>query len=276
LQHYQKTGKHISASGWQLTNDTVWTVDDPPQRSRLIRVTSLLLCATLLISVVLLQVYDQPFSALLYAKSLARKTPELWKVPKPLELESRVPVRGKIFCRFGFQFTSPWTDVSSERNLKTVETLIFSSGEGLVIFDESKTFDALGTPQQAENNQTDQAAKTLFGYAFRFKVLSATPADLHWFSSRQRMASSSTLLAMKSLDAPNMKGGIYSFHTPWFRGFQIGSPSSDKQITVELFDPQDLKFKLLISSRQAADGSISQSDINQIISRLQPASLNCN
>lgn len=250
-------------------------MNDLSQRTRRIRIASVLLCAALLILAVLLQVYDRPFSSLLYAKSLARKTPELWNVPKPLELESRVPASGKIFCRFGFQFNSPWTDVSSERKLNTIETLIFSTGQGLVIFDESKTFDALGAAHQPENNPTDQVAKALFGYAFRSSVLNAIPADLHWFSSRQRMARSSTLITIKTLDAPNMKGGIYSFQTPWFRGFQIGSPSSDKQITLELFDPQNLKFKLLISSRRAADGSISQSDINQIISTLQPASLNC-
>ena len=252
------------------------SVNDPPQRSRLIRITTLLLCAILLVSVVLLQVYDRPFSALLYAKSLARKTPELWIVPKPLQLESGAPANGKIFCRFGYQFDSPWTDVSSERKQGTVDALIFSGGRGLAIVDESEAFDLPGSEQNPENHQRDQAARALFGYAFRDKVLNATPAVLHWFSSRQRMASSSNLIIMKHLFAPNMKGGIYSFQTPWFRGFQIGSPSSDKQITVEMFDPQDLKFELLISSRQAADGSISQSDINQIISTLRPAGPSCN
>jgi hypothetical protein len=238
-------------------------MNNPAQRPPWIRITKRVLpLAILLILAILLQVYERSFSALLYAKSLVRKTPELWNVPKPLELDPTVPAGGKIFCRFGFQFNSPWTDVASERNLNTVEVLIFSSGQGLAIYDESKTLDASGS-------------KALFGYAFRSSALNTTPADLHWFSSKQRMARSSTFIAMKSLDAPDMKGGIYSFETPWFRGFQIGSPSRDEKITVEMFDPQDLKFRLLISSKPAPSGKLVQSDINQIISTLQPASADC-
>ena len=210
-----------------------------------------------------------------HAKSDARKNPELWSVPKPLPLESSVPDGGKIFCRFGYQFNSPWPDVSSERKQGTVDVLIFSGGQGVAIFDESKSLDRLAGTQKPEDKQSVQVTKALFGYAFRSKILNTTPADLRWFSTRQHMASSSTLITIKIIDEPSMKGGLYSFQTPWFRGFQIGGPPRDQMVTVEMYDPQELKIEMLISSHPATAGKFSQSDINQIISTLQPARPSC-
>jgi MOSC domain-containing protein YiiM len=232
-------------------------------------------CATLLIFLLLFLTHVRLISSFLYAKSLARKTPELWDVPKPLDLDRTIPTGGKIFCRLGYQFDSPWTDVISEQKRETAEVLIFSGGQGLVILDESKPFTAPGIEQQPTDKQSDQVTKALLGYVFRSEILHATPSDLHWFSSRQRMASASTFITLKSFDALHMQGGLYSFATPWLRGFQLGSPSKDRPTMVEMFDPQDFKFRLMFSSRNAG-GSILQSDINEIISTLRPVTPGCN
>jgi len=151
--------------------------------------------------------------------------------------------------------------------------LTFSGGQSIAIFDESKTLTGRATAGQTENNQIDQMAIVLTGYTFRSKILNVTPAELHWFSSRQHMASGSTYIAIKSLDARYLKGGVYSFQTPWFRGFQIGSPSSsaspDEPVMIEFYGPEDLKIRMIISSHHAASKP-SQSDLSQTISTLQP------
>jgi hypothetical protein len=211
------------------------------QRSPWIRTTKQVLpFAIVLAFLVLLLTYERPIGSLISAKSDARKSSELWNVPQPLQLESSQPTAGRMLCYFGYQFKSPWTDVIAERKIDKVAALTFSGGQGIAIFDESKTLTGRAGAGQTENKQIDQMAGHLFGYAFRSKILNATPADLHGFSSRQRMASSSTYIAIKSLDARYMKGGLYSFQTPGFRGFQIGSPSSsasqDEQIMIEFYD----------------------------------------
>jgi hypothetical protein len=231
--------------------------------------------AILVVLAIFLPGYERPLASLLFAKSLARKTPELWIVPKPLQMDPTVPVGGKMFCRFGYQFTSPWTDVSFEKTTTTADVLVFTTGQDIAIFDESKSFATAGTEYEPENKERDQMAKTLLGYAYRSRVLNTTPYDVRWFSSRERMAATSTSITLKSFDAQYMKGGLYSFETPWLRGFQIGGPASDKQIMVELFDPQDYKFKLMIGSKQPGSGKVSQSEINQIISTLRPATSKC-
>jgi hypothetical protein len=89
------------------------------------------------------------------------------------------------------------------------------------------------------------------------------------------MATSSTYIVIKNLDARYMRGGLYSFQTPWFRGFQIGSPSSstppDDPVMIEFYGPEELTITMLISSHGAV-GKATQSDLNQIISTLQPKS----
>jgi hypothetical protein len=252
------------------------SVNDLPQRSLLIRVAERMQPYAIIFFLLLVFcTYARPVTYLFHVKSEARNKPELWIVPQPLQLESGAPANGKIFCRFGYQFDSPWTDVSSERKQGTVDALIFSGGQGLMIVDASETTDPIANGQKPEDAKGVQAVKALFGYAFRSQVLNATPADLRWFATRQHMVSSSTLITLKILDAPHMQGGLYSFQTPRFRGFQIGSPSRDQSVTIEVYDPQDLKIRIVISSHAAPGEKFSQSDINQIISTLQPASLNC-
>jgi len=74
--------------------------------------------AIIFVFLLLFQAYARPISALLSAKSDARKTPELWNIPQPLQLQSNLPTTGRMLCYFGYQFNSPWTDVIAERKLK--------------------------------------------------------------------------------------------------------------------------------------------------------------
>jgi hypothetical protein len=252
-------------------------MNDVEQRPLWIRIAKRLLPWAILLALLLLSLaYMNPVVSLVQAKSVAKENPQLWNVPQPLQLDPGLTTTGgKMFCSFGYQFTSPWTEVSFEKKWQTLDDRIFFSGQVIAIWDESQNIDevaALGKPQ---NKQAGQFLRAIFGYALRSKILNATPADLHWFASTSHMARSSYYIEMKSLDSTHMRSGLYSFQTPWVRGFQIGSPSGDQQVTVELFDPQDLKFKLMISTQQAAGGKVSQSDINQIISTLRPATAKC-
>jgi hypothetical protein len=86
-------------------------MNDVKRRAPWIFIATIPPFAILIVLAIFLPGYAQPLASLLFAKSLARKTPELWIVPKPLQMDPTVPVGGKMFCRFGYQFTSPWTDV---------------------------------------------------------------------------------------------------------------------------------------------------------------------
>jgi hypothetical protein len=225
--------------------------------------------AVLLAILLLVWVYGEPVYWLVQAKLDAQKTPALWNVPQPLHPESSQPTTGKVLSYLGYQFQSPWTDIVVERKFKEAVVLNFSGGQNLAIFDASNFVYEHNNAGQSKNKQDERLLKALTGYTFRSKVLNATPADLHWSLFPKRMQASGYLLWLKKLDVRFIKGGVYSFQTPSFQGFQIGAPSLDGPVLIEFYDADAVKFKMLIGTHDAAS-KISQADLDQIISTLQP------
>jgi hypothetical protein len=128
--------------------------------------------------------------------------------------------------------------------------------------------------QEANKGGTDVGK--LFGkkavssnYDLRSKILYLTPRDLSLFSSRQEMAGNSILLLMKSIWTKRIKGGLYSFETPWIRGFQEGSPAEDDMTIIDGFDAHDREIELWVGSDKGANKP-SQADINRILYSLRP------
>lgn len=76
---------------------------------------------------------------------------------------------------------------------------------------------------------------------------------------------------MKSLELRRVNGGLYSFQTERFRGFQQGDPAHDEVVIVEAYDSQDHVIKLFIASDRAGQHKVSQADINQIVCSMRPA-----
>jgi hypothetical protein len=229
-------------------------------------------CAILLAILLLFWVYGEPVYWLVQAKSEAKKTPALWNVPQPLHLQSSQPTTGKMLSYLGYQFQPPWGDIVVERKSKEAVVLSFSGGQGLAIFDESNIVDKRNNAEQPENKQREQFIKALFGYAFRSKVLTATPADLHWSLLPRRMEVGPYFLRMKALDVRFIKGGVFSFQTPSFQGFQLGGPSQEERdpVSIEFYDADAFKIKMFIGNHNDAARKFTQADLDQIISTLQP------
>jgi len=227
---------------------------------------------------VLLFMYGRPVGFLLYTKWQIRNEPKLWNVPRPLSLGAPVPSAGRKFSYFGYEFDSPWTELRRERKMESVAILNFSTGGFIEVLAPSKNGNELDAMKhEAEKRGVD--IRNVFGdetthsnYALRSKVLSLTPRDLRLFSSRQEMVANSVLLILKKTEKNHFRGALFSFRTEWFRGFQDGDPAQDKMVIVEAFDSQDHKIELYIGSEPAAKSKPSQTDINQILLSLRPAS----
>jgi hypothetical protein len=115
-------------------------MNDLEQRLPWIRIAKRALpYAIIFVFLLVLVAYARPVSALLSAKSDARKTPELWNVPQPLRLQSSLPTPGRMLCYFGYRFNSPRTNIIAEQTIEKVAALTFSGGQGIAIFDESQT-----------------------------------------------------------------------------------------------------------------------------------------
>ncbi len=227
---------------------------------------------------VLLFIYGRPVGFLLYTKWQIRNEPKLWNVPKPLSLGAPTPSVGRKFSYFGYEFDAPWTELIRERKTESLAILNFSTGGFIEVLAPSKNGNELDAMKHEAAKQGVDI-RSVFGdettrsnYALRSKVLSLTPRDLRLFSSRQEMVANSVLLILKKIETNHFRGGLFSFRTEWFRGFQEGDPVLDKMVIVEAFDSQDHKIELYIGSEPAAKSKPSQTNINQILLSLRPAS----
>jgi hypothetical protein len=157
--------------------------------------------------------------------------------------------------------------------------LNFSTGTFIAVLAPSKNGNELDAMKHEAAKRGEDIANvfgdetTRSNYALRSKVLSLTPRDLGLFSSRQEMVANSVLIILKKIETDRFRGGLFSFRTEWFRGFQKGDPALDMTVIVEAFDSQDHKIELFIGSEPAAGSKPSQTDINQILLSLRPASL---
>jgi len=236
-----------------------------------------ILCVVLgVILCVILGAYRRPVMWLLYAKVQFRNEPKLWYVPRPLSLGAPGPFKGRSFAYFGYGFDSPWTELKRERKTESVVVLNFSTGEVIVVFAPAENGSELDEMKR-EAEKRGEDIRSVFGdeatrtnYALRSKILSLTPGDLRLVSSRQQMVADSVLLFLKKTEIATLKGGLFSFQTKQFHGFQEGGPTQDDTVTIEAFDSQDQKLKLLISLERGAASRPSQADINHILVSLHP------
>jgi hypothetical protein len=228
-------------------------------------VTAIVFCAFLFF-------YGPALFGLLYTKWETRNTPELWIVPTPLTDLSIDQSPGKKFSYLGYEFESPWTEVKKERMGESIAVLNFSDGEVISISngtDDLKAMKQAATSRGADLRYIfgDQAASS--NYALRSKILNLTPRDLRLFSSRREMVANSILLILKRIWTTNSKGGMYSFQTEAFRGFQVGSPTKTNAVEIYAFDAKDCEVKLIIGAEPKANNKPSQAEINRIVFSLR-------
>jgi hypothetical protein len=227
---------------------------------------------------ILLFTYGRPVGLLLYTKWQVRNASELWIVPTPLPVTAAGKSAGKSLSYFGYEFESPWTEVKRERKFESMAILNFSNGDMITILDHKKGASPLEVMKQAAT-QRGSDIRNVFGdettrtnYALRSKIFYLTPRDLRLSWSRREMAGNSVLLVLKQIWAPRAKGGLYSFQTEWFHGFQSGDPAHADVVIIEAFDAQDQEVELWIGSEHQANNKPSQEDINRVLYSLHPVS----
>lgn len=236
-------------------------------------IASALIC---ILIAVLAYFYAKPISYLVYAKWQCRNNTRLWTVPIPLRLENATHEAGRRMSYFGYEFESPWTDLSLERKYNSVVMLYFSNGQFVSIFDPAHDFDELQLMKQVTSARGASLANVVgedaasSRYQLQSWIWNLTPGDLRLFSSRQKMVTNSVFLIMKKIWMERLKGGLYSFQTSWLRGIQEGAPSLDDAVIISAFDPQDRKIEIWVGSTKSARHRPSQDDINRILCTLRP------
>jgi|ERR1700735_707762 len=222
---------------------------------------------------IFLWAYGRPILAVLYTRWEARKTPELWVVPTPLADLSTDPSPGKKFSYLGYEFESPWTQVTKERRGQSVAVVNFTDGQ----FIEIEKGDELFPAMQEEVAKLGGDVRYVFGgkpidsdYALISRTLYSTPRDVRLSWSRQEMAGNSALLLIKGVGVARMRSGLYSFKTDSLRGFQYGNPTHDNVVDIDAFDQKGRRISLMIGTDAKPDSrKLSQSEINRILYSLR-------
>lgn len=109
----------------------------------------------------------------------------------------------------------------------------------------------------------ENVAKTNF-YLCK-KMLEVTPGQISLFDSKPELAIKWLLLYMKAVATPSDASETCSFEHNGIKGFQFGNPSVEKKIHLLLFDQRDREVQLVVGARTNSTISITQADINTII-----------
>ncbi len=109
------------------------------------------------------------------------------------------------------------------------------------------------------------------GYDLFDEILRVTPDRLSMFTSIEECEIVKGLLGAKSemlgwLDEP----AVYAFEHGAFRGFQLGDPSRDNTVTLEVFDEADEQLTFTFTQQLGEGGhQLTQDDLNEVILTLK-------
>jgi hypothetical protein len=219
--------------------------------------------------------YGRSMAAFAFAKWKFRNLPEIWIVPKPLLHNAASYSSGSKLAYFGYEFESPVSEVKEERRVESAVVLSFSDCAGMTIFEPQPSGDLIRGMQE-EASKKGRDIKGVFGeeatrsnYALRSKILKATPRDVRLFSSPREIIGNTMPLSIKSVELQRFKNGLYSFETPWMRGFQEGDLNRDRGVVIDAFDKQDRQLMLILGAKPGKACS-SQPDLNRIVFSLKP------
>lgn len=226
-----------------------------------------------IIFVVLLGFYGRALSLFISAKWDVRNSPEIWMTPQPLAAPPPPSPSVPKLTYFGYEFESPTIEVQESKNFDSGVVLTFSDCAGVMIL-KPQPGGILLAAMRASGKESD--IQTVFGmeatstdYALRSTTLNLTPRALTLAASPARISGTAVLLTIKHIGAQRFKNGLYTFTTPWMRGFQEGDTLRDRGVLVEAFDDQDRKLTLIVAHKPGKS-CFSQTQLNQIIFSLRP------
>lgn len=217
--------------------------------------------------------------AIFVHKKPPEEAPALYAVPVPMEVTPGCSAKGEPLAYLGWKFVAPWKRIEKADSREVLARITFNSGQTIVL--TGKPQDSAGLPAKTPGSdesvtESTEALETALGlgtiesYEFNKHVLDATPESLSLFMPREEALRLATLLTLKSIMVPNLGYPLYSFESGTARGFQIGSPGTDR-ILLMVFGPAEQRIDVMLAMEKQATGNITQEDVNCLIRSLRPS-----
>jgi hypothetical protein len=193
--------------------------------------------------------------------------------PQPLTESGASATKGTVLSYFGCSFEVPWQETVLERNDGRWAEVQFKTGQTVRVFNPAEFYvhDFISSYAAGGLSMWEMASKAGFPKSKyeQFKaVLSATPAQLSPFQSRQQFARTMVLINQKGVyfEHNPFKPEIFSFERPDLRGFEISGISQNmEEATLAIFDATDKMFTVRIRGNRGLNTNLNQSEINRVI-----------
>lgn len=224
------------------------------------------------------------------ARYTVHQVPDANVIPQPLMDYTPSKTPGTTLSYYGNSFEAPWkgmTEVPWKGAVKlkstpTITHLKFASGQDLLIWAPTGTRGFLQDVAD-DKDMGSPAMRALFAadikdgpYQEESVLLNATSDQVRFFDPPRASARGFFLLFFKSIaENPEIKTGIYAFHTPSVRGFQRGNPAYSARIRIDFFDANgDSLGELCLSYGKETSHRGTQADLNSIIQSFHPLASN--
>lgn len=228
--------------------------------------------------------------------SMARYTvhqmPDANVLPQPLMNFTISNTPGTTVSYYGNVFEVPWKGMTEVpwkgaaklKSIPTITRVKFASGQDLLIWAPTG---ARGFLQDVADDKDmgSPVMRALFAadikggpYQEETALLNATSDQVRFFDPPRASARGFFLLFFKSIaENPEIKTGIYAFHTPFVRGFQRGNPAYSSRIRIDFFDANGNSLsELCLSYGKETAFRGTQADLNRIIQTFHPVTAPAN
>jgi hypothetical protein len=183
--------------------------------------------------------------------------------------------KGEQVKSYNYEFMAPWKIANIAPSPNSVQ-LRFAPGQVVTFFDPDAQLDTLRVLKNS-NPLEYQKFANLFAahpietnYALYENVYDASPAQASPFAAAGDAMRLNTLLQWKLSFGPEGGPPAYAFAFGDLRGFQFGDPGTGKPVEVRVFNDRDRQFRYLFNVAAGSSGKITQDDVNEMVSTLQP------
>lgn len=209
------------------------------------------------------------------AKVEAARNPALSMIPVSLTDVSVPNGKAKAQNSFGFEFEVPWKDAVVTDRDSSVVVVSPSTRAAVTFFDPAGEHGLVSIMHTTPGLRPEWVYST-YGrenaesdYQLTWAALNTSPSDLTLLMPGSKQIFAANLMWMKEAYLAIPKDRLYSFELGALRGFQNGTPSNG-EVFVDAYDADDHKFAFVFTGDRGSKSSLTQADINRVLSTFHP------
>lgn len=206
-----------------------------------------------------------------FAREISRDNSALKVKPERSVITTAAKLAPERLRVFEYSFQTPWEQIAKRRDSRSVSIISFNGGPTIMAFDPGELTSlssALRTNAKKLRSVFDSRALSS-AYNWMEAELNATPDDIRWWD-RTGNVRAAVLLGLKQVEVLD-DSAIFRIGNNEMHGFQFGDPAKPPyRVKLELFDVNDRRYEIIISSIHPNVLPVTQEDINAIVASLKP------